>query len=415
VATGALERLVQAVDGLAGLDLDVVSDEGLRSLLRGVQPQLDRLSAVRARVSGDLTARAVAAAPRGKEASAARKSRQFLHDELNLSPSEAKDTAEAGRKLRDTPDTAERFGAGRISQGHAKVITDTLGQVDPVHRDELEALLLEAATKVDPVELGRIARRELARRDPESAEEAARRRHERRSGSVTQGADGGVHVRASLYGLAGERALTAFMAFRRRDTRDERRSNAQQGADALEAIFDAALRSGDAPTQHGVRPHVLVTVPWSQLVAQAGVAELGFTGAASLAELRPLLADCDLTRIVLGADSVPIEVSKRTRNVPAGLWAALVARDGGCAWPGCDAPPAWCQAAHGNTPYHRDGKLKLSDAALLCLRHHRRFDNGPWKLTVEGTQVTFHRTDHTDRTTQPDRPDLPGDTDRAPP
>ncbi len=411
MVAGVLERLVGAVDAVAGLDLDVVSDEGLRSLLRGVQPQLDRLSAVRARVSGDLTARAVAAAPRGKEASAARKSRQFLHDELHLSPSEAKDTAEAGRKLRDTPDTAKRFGAGAIGQGHAKVITDTLAQVDPAQRDELEALLLEQATKVDPVELGRIARRELARRDPASAEEAARRRHERRAGSVTQGADGGVHVRASLYGLAGERALTAFMAFRSHDGKDERRSNAQQGADALEAIFDAALRTGEAPTQHGVRPHVLVTVPWSELVAQAGVAELGFTGPVTMAELGPLLADCDLTRVVLNADSVPIEVSKRTRYIPTGLWAALVARDGGCAWPGCDAPPAWCQAAHGNIPYRHDGKLKLADAALLCLRHHRRFDHGPWKLTVDGNQVTFHRTDHTDRTDRTHRADGSDRTD----
>jgi hypothetical protein len=256
--------------------------------------------------------------------------------------------------LRDTPDTAARFSAGRISQAHAKVITDTLAHVSAQFRDGLEQLLLERAGQVDPVELGRIARRELARRDPVSAEQAAARRHGRRTGSVSQGADGGVHLRASLYGLAGERALSAFMAFRRHDGDGERRSTAQQGADAFEAIFDAALRTGAAPTQHGVRPHVLVTVTWAELVAQAGVGELGFTGPASLAELRPLLSDCDLTRIILGPDSVPIEVSRRTRNVPAGLWAALIARDRGCAWPGCDAPPAWCQAAHGNTPYRHD-------------------------------------------------------------
>ena len=157
-----------------------------------------------------------------------------------------------------------------------------------------------------------------------------------------------------------------------------------------------------------------MTVPWAELVAQAGVAELGFTGPASLAELRPLLQDCDLTRIILGADSVPIEVSKRTRNVPAGLWAALVARDGGCAWPGCDAPPAWCQAAHGNLPYRHDGKLKLSDAALLCLRHHRRFDHDGWELAIDGTTVTFHPTNQKTRTDQTGQPDQPGRPGRPP-
>ncbi len=407
------EDLARAVGRVSGLEFDAFSDDALRALLRRLRPQMDRLSAVRTRAAGDLSARAVAAAPVGREAGAARESQRFLREDLNLSPSDAKNAAETGRKLRGAPDTAERFSSGDFSQAHAKVITDALAQVDRAHRDALERSLLEHATKVDPVELGRIARREVARLDPDGAERAAHRRHDRRSGSITQGADGGVHLRASLYGLAGERAMTAFMAFRTPDTAGERRSPAQQGADALEAIFEVALRSGEASTQHGVRPHVLVTVQWSELAQQAGIGELGFTGPVTMAELRPLLADCDLTRVILDADSVPIEVSKRTRHVPAGLWAALVTRDGGCRWPGCDAPPAWCQAAHGNVPYRDDGKLHLADAALLCLRHHRRFDDGNWQLRVDGTNVTFDRADQPHRDGCAD--DQPGYPDRAPP
>jgi hypothetical protein len=97
---------------------------GVENLLRGLQPQMDRLAALLAKVTGDLTARAAAAAPKGREASAAQRSRQFLHEELNLSPSEAKNTTETGRKLRGAPDTANRFGSGQFGQAHAKVITD---------------------------------------------------------------------------------------------------------------------------------------------------------------------------------------------------------------------------------------------------------------------------------------------------
>ncbi len=124
LVAGPLEELVRAVDAASELDLNVFSDEGLRTLLRGLQSQMDRLAALRAKVTGDLTARAAAAAPKGREASAAQRSRQFLHEELNLSPSEAKNTTETGRKLRGAPDTANRFGSAQFGQAHAKVITD---------------------------------------------------------------------------------------------------------------------------------------------------------------------------------------------------------------------------------------------------------------------------------------------------
>ncbi len=60
----ALEQLAAGIAAVAGLDTDGFSDEAVRGLLRGVQPQIDRLAAVRARLTGDLAARAIAAAPR---------------------------------------------------------------------------------------------------------------------------------------------------------------------------------------------------------------------------------------------------------------------------------------------------------------------------------------------------------------
>ena len=49
-------------------------------------------------------------------------------------------------------------------------------------------------------------------------------------------------------------------------------------------------------------------------------------------------------------------------------------------------------------------KLKLADAALLCLRHHRRFDHDGWELHIEGTTVTSTAPT---RPTSPDGPDGP--------
>ena len=203
---------------------------------------------------------------------------------------------------------------------------------------------------------------------------------------------GGWRSRGVLYGVAGERLITAVEAFRRPGGPDDRRGFGQRTADALEEVCEAALRGGAAPSRHGVRPHVLVTVEWSQLVRAAGVAELAFTGPVPISELRPLLADCAFSRVVLGPDSVPIEVSKQVRTVPQGLFRAVVTRDRGCTWPGCDAPPGWCDVAHGNLPFRHGGRLKLGDCALLCRRHHRRFDTGTWRMHIDGATVTYQRT-----------------------
>jgi len=85
------------------------------------------------------------------------------------------------------------------------------------------------------------------------------------------------------------------------------------------------------------------------------------------------------------------EVISQVRTVPVGLWRALLVRDGGCTWPGCDAPAAWCDVAHGQTPFAENGRLMPANAALLCRSHHRRFDLGPWTIHVRGDQVTYLR------------------------
>jgi hypothetical protein len=47
-----------------------------------------------------------------------------------------------------------------------------------------------------------------------------------------------------------------------------------------------------------------------------------------------------------GAPTQPLEVGRTSRVVTAAQRAALLVRDGGCAFPGCDRPPAWCEAHH---------------------------------------------------------------------
>jgi hypothetical protein len=48
-----------------------------------------------------------------------------------------------------------------------------------------------------------------------------------------------------------------------------------------------------------------------------------------------------------------------------------IARDGHCIWPGCDAPPSWCECHH-RTHWADGGETSITNGALLCGRHHDR-------------------------------------------
>jgi hypothetical protein len=387
-AGDGFERLASAVDEVLATDLDGLSDGQIRDRLKLVQRQLDRLTAFRAKSAGTLESRALAAQGPGRENRAVAPTRRFLTDELHLTPSEAKKTGETGRRLEGAPATAAAFRAGRLGAEHAKVITDTLRHVHGDLRDRLESELTELASQMDPVTLGREARRRLARHDQPAAVADEARRHARRYASVAQRPDGMVAVNALLTGVPGEAALTTMQAFTCPDGPGVEGSREQRAADALGEIFLAALQTGAAPTQHGIRPHVSIHVQLSDLARQAGAAELDWTGPITVTEIRRWLTDATLTGIVIDPDGVPTGITDARRTIAAAKWKALCARDGGCRHPGCTRPPAWCDVAHAIA--HADGgPLQLSNLLLLCREHHRKFDLGGWTIRIDGTTVTF--------------------------
>jgi hypothetical protein len=60
---------------------------------------------------------------------------------------------------------------------------------------------------------------------------------------------------------------------------------------------------------------------------------------------------------------------------------ALALMWGGCAAPGCDRPPSWCEAHH-IVPWVRDHvRTDLADGILLCKHHHLLFHNNGWEIS----------------------------------
>ncbi|HEY3142555.1 MAG TPA: HNH endonuclease signature motif containing protein, partial [Acidimicrobiales bacterium] len=73
------------------------------------------------------------------------------------------------------------------------------------------------------------------------------------------------------------------------------------------------------------------------------------------------------------------EVGRATRAVSRAQRTALVVRDGGCGFPGCDRPQSWCEAHHLRHWLH-GGPADLGNLTLLCRAHHRAVHEGGWRL-----------------------------------
>ncbi|MFG1841735.1 DUF222 domain-containing protein [Micromonospora sp. NPDC049175] len=59
-----------------------------------------------------------------------------------------------------------------------------------------------------------------------------------------------------------------------------------------------------------------------------------------------LRAAIDLLPAVLNSTGQPLDLGRQRRLITGPLRRALVLRDRGCAFPGCDRPPRWCDAHH---------------------------------------------------------------------
>jgi hypothetical protein len=80
-----------------------------------------------------------------------------------------------------------------------------------------------------------------------------------------------------------------------------------------------------------------------------------------------------------GAPSQPLEVGRASRVVTPAQRTALVVRDGGCVFPDCERPPAWCEGHH-LVHWLDGGPIDLDNLALLCRAHHRAVHEGGWQL-----------------------------------
>jgi len=98
--------------------------------------------------------------------------------------------------------------------------------------------------------------------------------------------------------------------------------------------------------------------------------------------VRRWACDCQIIPMVLGTAAEPLDVGRAARTPPPPLRRALDARDGGCAFPGCDRPPKWSRAHH-IWHWTRGGPTSIGNLVLLCDHHHKAVHHHGWDVHID--------------------------------
>jgi Domain of unknown function (DUF222) len=159
---------------------------------------------------------------------------------------------------------------------------------------------------------------------------------------------GGLAIRGLLDPVGGATLRVALEPLTKPRGKDDDRSRQRRLADALVELSHHALDHGFITDTGGQPTHLQLTASVETVMGLKGApgGDLEFAGAVPAATVQRLACDASIRRVLLGPDSVVIDVGRALRVPSGAARAALRVRDGGCVWPGCDRPSAWTNAHH---------------------------------------------------------------------
>ncbi|MBO3100390.1 HNH endonuclease signature motif containing protein [Cellulomonas fengjieae] len=172
---------------------------------------------------------------------------------------------------------------------------------------------------------------------------------------AVEGADAGVGVRASGGGTGGGDAAGAVGS----GTVSRAHVSLLVSAETVAELIAHERAGADV-----VAPPI--ALPWGTVAP----ATLEDGTPVAMSELARVLCQADLTRIVLSAEGVPLDVGRTRRLFSTAQRRAVIVRDGQCVWNGCEQHASRCEVHHVRWWGRDTGPTSVANAALLCRFHH---------------------------------------------
>jgi hypothetical protein len=292
----------------------------------------------------------------------------------SLTPRAAQEHVRVARALEELPRIQAAFACGQLTYSKVRALTR-------VACDDNEELLLSHARHATAAQLERICREYRG----VTLREAGRARELRHFSYSWDPEDGSFRFTGLLSGEEGALLLEAleagFEAIRSSGNGDEDGSAERPSrADALLAVADAALASGDASSSGADRHQVVVHVDADALSANRatdGTATIAHGPAIPMETARRL--GCDASVVMsTERDGKALSIGRKTRTVPPALRRAVRARDQSCRFPGCEHHRF--TDLHHIVPWAQGGETSYGNLVRLCRRHHRLVHEGGYSV-----------------------------------
>ncbi len=313
------------------------------------------------------------------------------------------------------PQAARAVEDGQVSLAHAEVLTRLRARSSGSVQHALDAggaaELLAAAGGLDAPTFARRAAAWAAAQDVEAAERSFEGVRTRRYGRIVD-RDGGTKIDAFVDPVVGATFRTALEAVTPVPGADDDRTSGQRCADAFALLAARALDSGSDKIGAQIRPHISLIVPAETWAATRerrsgdGAAfglgsggtlvmpELDDGTVIPLSELERIACDCELTRVVMDSDGIPLDVGQTERTYSKSLRRSILVRDGHCQWPGCTLRASWCDVHH-VTWFSHGGETSARNALTLCVFHHHEVHRRHVAIAPTARGHTFTHRDGT--------------------
>jgi hypothetical protein len=343
------------------------------------------------------------------------------------------------------PHLAAAFEAGSVSIDAAELIRRFLARVAPrADRGELDAaesLLVERAPIVGVEGVQRLIKQLEAHLDPDGVKPREDELRAARSLKIWEDGAGMINLRGALDPATGapiKLAIETLVGAELHAARDarrpfgvparsveadgtsdaglaesggvaspadpllgEERSIGQMNADALADIARLSLSSSDAPA--ALRSvTVIARVEAVGLMTGRGHATIdGIDQPVSIGTARELAMAAGISPLYMAKGFEKVQLGRSKRMFSAAQRAVLIARDGGCAWPGCHRPPSHTQAHHIRWWERDQGPTDLENGIMLCSHHHHRVHDNGWIIRIRAGRSWFIPPVHLDPEQRP--------------
>ena len=303
----------------------------------------------------------------------------WIRHQCHMGGGAAADRVAVGEQLQNMPESAEAVAGGEIGFAHLALIARTATALTETGSNKQfdETHLLQKAKEFSVGRFRIFCDHQRHANDPEGYLAEQAQGVEDRSLTLSSGESGRVWVRGVLDAEGGAVLRIALEPLAQPTGKGDDRRLSRRFADALVELAGHSLDNGMVPQ----RPHLQVTATLETLLQHAGApaGDLEFSLPISAVSVERLACDCNVTRVLLDADSQVIDVGRSKRVISPAQRKALHVRDKGCRWPGCDRPASYTSGHH-LVSWVKGGATDLDNMVLLCLRHHWLVHEGKWQL-----------------------------------